>query len=249
MSFVLVHGMWHSGESWYKVESILTAQGADVFAPTLTAPTEQERSSGKVVGLTTHIHDIVKVLEDNDLTDAILVGHSYGGLVISGVADSVPQRIQALVFLDAFIPEDGQSLFDLIDAEAVTWWRENLVDAAGRSRVEGATDVWLLPSRDSEDFGVEDPTDVAWLAEHMPMMPVFTFEEPLRLRNPVAKALTRYFIRCRAGTYFAPQEEKARALGWEIFQIDTGHDAMMTEPVALAAILTDIAARRAQPRA
>ncbi|MFQ5435273.1 MAG: alpha/beta fold hydrolase, partial [Anaerolineae bacterium] len=111
MIFILVHGSWHTGDAWHKVEKILIAHGAEVYAPTLSGMASMENSGGPHVGLTTHIDDIVRLIEKEDLSHVILVGHSYSGLVITGVADRLPERVSQLVYLDAFIPENNQSLF------------------------------------------------------------------------------------------------------------------------------------------
>src|SRR5215211_1043953 len=116
-TFVLVAGAWHGGWCWRKVTPLLRAAGHEVFAPTLTGLGERSHLAHPDVGLTTHIQDIVNLLEYEDLNDVVLVGHSYSGMVITGVAEQVPGRLAHLVYLDAFVPENGQALVDLLPPE------------------------------------------------------------------------------------------------------------------------------------
>src|SRR5262245_30690572 len=116
-SLVLVHGGWEAGWCWRKVVPLLRDAGHEVFAPTLTGLGERKHLASPEVGLDTHVQDIVGVLESEELDEVILVGHSYGGMVIAGVAERVPERLAQLVYLDAFVPEDGQSTLDLLPPE------------------------------------------------------------------------------------------------------------------------------------
>src|SRR5437879_1752139 len=105
-TFVLVHGAWHGGWCWKKLTPLLRSNGHDVFTPTLTGLGERAHLANQAIDLTTHIEDVVSTLDYEDLRGVILVGHSYGGIVISGVADRIPARIGCVVYLDAFVPED-----------------------------------------------------------------------------------------------------------------------------------------------
>src|SRR5205809_2952479 len=109
-SFVLIHGAWHGSWCWKRVRRLLQAQGHDVFTPTLTGVGERSHLLSRDVNLETHILDIVNLIRWEELSDIVLCGHSYGGCVISGVADRIPDRIRALVYLDAFVPENGENL-------------------------------------------------------------------------------------------------------------------------------------------
>jgi pimeloyl-ACP methyl ester carboxylesterase len=242
MALLLIHGSWHNGVAWRKVERLLAPTKIPTFAPTLSGFVSRHAPAGKDVGLAVHIHDIVTLIQNRRLTDVTLVGHSYAGFVITGVAEQLPERITAMVYLDAFIPADNQSLADLQSPETLARWQTALVDARGRSRAEGAADVWLLPPSAPQDFGVTDPTDVAWLGEQMVYTPMLTFTERVRVGNPQARRLPRYFIRCTGFPYLAEEERKAEELGWPIYRIPTGHDAMVTAPRAVAGILAQIVA-------
>jgi pimeloyl-ACP methyl ester carboxylesterase len=240
MALVLIHGSWHNGAVWQKVEHLLTPSGMTVYAPTLSGFTSRHTPAGKDVGLALHIHDMVTLIQNQHLSRVVLVGHSYGGMVITGVAEQVPERLAALVYLDAFIPADGQSLADLQTPETVAHWQAALVDAQGRSRADGVTDGWLLPPSTPQDYGVTAPVDVAWLSEQMVYTPMLTFTEGVRVTNPQARAIPRYFIRCSAFPYLNAEQRKAEAAGWPIYGLPAGHDAMVTHPAAVAGILTQI---------
>src|SRR5690349_6838041 len=112
-TFVLVHGAWSGGWCYDKVAERLRAKGHRVFAPTLTGQGERSHLAGIAINLSLHISDVLNVFHYEELKDAVLAGHSYGGMVVTGVADRIPEKINALVYLDAFLPEDGQSLFDI----------------------------------------------------------------------------------------------------------------------------------------
>ena len=116
-TFVLVHPAWFGGWCWRKVSPVLRARGHEVFAPTLTGLGERAHLASQKVGLEMHVEDVANVLEYEDLRQVILVGNSSGGMVITGVADRMPERIAHLVYLDAFVPEDGQSMLDIVPAE------------------------------------------------------------------------------------------------------------------------------------
>lgn len=241
MTFILIHGSWHNGMVWHKVETRLRQLGRLVYAPTLQGFESRQAPPGKDIGLSTHIQQIVELIARQEIGQAILVGHSYAGLVISGVAEAVPERVRQLVYLDAFIPADNQSLFDLLGPETEANMRASLVDAAGRTRADGAIDVWLWPPSDPGAYGVSDPTDVAWLQERLVATPVRTFEERVRVKSAAAQALPHAFIRCTEFAFLEPYERQARSLGWPVFRIRAGHDAMITVPDDLTAILVQIA--------
>ena len=131
-TFVLVHPAWFGGWCWRKVSPVLRARGHEVFAPTLTGLGERAHLASQKVGLEMHVEDVANVLEYEDLRQVILVGNSSGGMVITGVADRMPERIAHLVYLDAFVPEDGQSMLDIIPAE-----RRPLMEALVQKEVSG----------------------------------------------------------------------------------------------------------------
>jgi pimeloyl-ACP methyl ester carboxylesterase len=189
------------------------------------------------VDLDLHIDDIVAVLRYEDLRDVILVGHSYGGMVITGVADRAADRVGHLVYLDAATPVNGQSLVDVAGP---------IIEATRpHGKVVDGVELVLLPSPEAGRFyGVSDPGDVAWMADRLTAHPWKCFEQPLELTNEVALwAIPQYHIVCTStlATRKPEMMEKARAEG-RIWDIDTGHDLMITEPQAVADALLEIAA-------
>ena len=235
--YVLVHGGAHGGWCYQRVARLLRAEGHEVYAPTLTGLGERTHLLRPEIDLDLHIRDVVAVLHYEDLRDVILVGHSYGGMVITGVADRASDRIGRLVFLDAANPVNGQSLVD-VSGPIIESTRP-----AGR--VIDGTEVVLLPSAiEGSFYGVTDARDVAWMNERLSGHPWKCFEQRLRLTNEAALwAIPQYHIVCTStlATRDRVLMEKARADG-RLWAIDTGHDLMITEPRAVADALLQIAA-------
>ncbi len=232
-AFVLVHGAFHGGWCWRRLVPLLRAGGHAVYAPTLTGLGERAHLAGPEVGLATHIADVCAVLESEDLKDVVLVGHSYSGMVIAGVAERAPERVKRLVYLDAFVPEDGQSLADIKGRD----WLES-----ARKRASESGDGWRLDPPSSRYFDVLDEADIAWADARLTAQPIKTFEEPVRLRNRKTAVIPRAYIACMAQEdNFEWVLERARARGWECFELDAGHDAMITAPGELAETLLSLA--------
>ncbi len=225
-TFILVHGSWHGGWCWKKLTPRLLERGHECVTPTLSGMGERFHIASRSMGLSVHIQDIINLLEFEDLNDAILVGHSYGGMIITGVAER-SSRVNKLVYLDAIVPEHGQSVFSLIPGLEDQFKRS--ADANG-----------MVPSWKPEDFGVTDPRDKQWMKSRLTSMPILTHQEKLDARKMKAKKLLRYFVHCTQSGMegFA---EKIRLEGGTVFDLDTGHDAMITEPEKLSSILDRIA--------
>lgn len=240
MTFILIHGSWHNGSVWHRVENELKQSGFSAIAPTLLGFETIENPATKDVGLNKHIEQIIDLINTDNLNDVVLVGHSYSGLVISGVAEKVPERIAKLIYLDAFIPENGQSLFDIIGAESEQHYRGIAIDNKGKGKADGVQDAWLLPSGTPQDYGVTDPQDVEWLKERMVYTPILTFEEAVSINNPKSQDIPRIFIRCTEFPYLEPFEKKAKNLGWKTYEVHTGHDAMLTKPSEITYILIEV---------
>jgi pimeloyl-ACP methyl ester carboxylesterase len=235
-TYVLVHGGAHGGWCYGPVARILRAAGHDVHAPTLTGVGERAHLLSPDVDLDTHITDVVAVLHYEDLRDVILVGHSYGGMVITGVADRATDRVGHLVYLDAATPADGQSLAELAAP---------LMNAArARARVVDGVELVLYPGTEPmPNYGVTDPEAVAWMAERLTPHPFRCFEQPLRLANEAAvRKIPETQIVCTStlATRDPARMEPARAAG-RLWDIDTGHDLMITEPGKVAELLLRLA--------
>ena len=150
-TFVLVHGAWHGGWCYGRVAKLLRSAGHEVYTPAHTGVGERAHLADYHITLATHVHDVANVIEYENLSDVILCGHSYGGMVITGVAASLGERIKSLVYLDAFVPEDGQSLFDLIEPDMVNQFLNLARTMSGR-----------LPPIPAAAFNV-NPKDAAWV--------------------------------------------------------------------------------------
>ncbi len=236
-TFVLVHGGGHGGWCYRDVGRMLRSAGHDVYAPTMTGLGERSHLLGPDIDLDRHIEDIVAVLHYEDLREVILVGHSYGGMVITGVADRAADRVGRIVYLDAATPANGQSLLDVAGP---------IIEAVRPSgRVVDGVELVLLPSPDAGAFyGVTDPDDLAWMADRLTGHPWRCFEQPLRLTDEAAFAsIPQYHVVCTSTLATRDPElmENARAEG-RLWSIDTGHDLMITEPRAVADALIEVAA-------
>ena len=236
-TYVLVHGGPHGGWCYQRVARILRSAGHEVYAPTLTGVGERSHLVRRDVDLDLHIRDITAVLSYEDLRDVILVGHSYGGMVITGVADRAADRIGRLVYLDAANPVNNQSLVDISGP---------LMEMArGDGRVVDGVELVLFPGTEPlPNYGVTSADDIAWMTERLTPHPWKCFEQPLRLENENALwAIPQYHIVCTStlATRDAELMAKARAEG-RLWDIDTGHDLMITEPQMVAAALLEIAA-------
>lgn len=237
-TYVLVHGGAHGGWCYQRVARILRAAGHEVYAPSMTGLGERSHLLSTEVDLDLHINDIVALLHYEDLRDVILVGHSYGGMVITGVADRAADRIGRLVYLDAATPVNGQSLLDIAGP---------MIEATRPAgAVVDGVELVLLPTPDAGLFyGVVDPDDVAWMADRLSGHPWKCFEQPLSLKNEADLwAIPQYHVICTStlATRDAELMEPARAEG-RLWDIDTGHDLMITEPQAVVDALVEIAGR------
>ncbi len=234
-TYLLVHGGWHGGWYWGRVTPLLREAGHEVFTPTLTGLGERAHLLSPEIDLDTHIRDVLGVIKYEDLDDLILVGHSYAGMIITAVAEQAGERLRHLVYLDAFIPQNGESLIDVIGEDFAATFHE-LVEAEG--------DGWRLPPLPLEVLGITEERDKLWISPKLTDQPFKTFSQPVRLEvDPAASRIPRAFIYCNdpaIGPYdrFA---EKARREGWRYREIATGHFPMVTEPRRTAELLLELA--------
>jgi pimeloyl-ACP methyl ester carboxylesterase len=232
-TFVLVHGAWHGSWCWARVRQGLLEQGHRVFTPTLAGVAEQSHALSPEIDLQRHVDDVANLIRWEELDSVILCGHSYGGCVISGVADVVPERIAALIYLDAFLLEDGECLHDLLPAEH----RELQVSLANEHG-----DGWRVPPIPAEIFNV-NAVDRDWVDRQCTPQPLATFQQPLRLRAGPSQVARNHFIYASdwEGTPFTACYDRAKARGWTTSEIACGHDVMLDRPEALTAELIGMA--------
>ena len=228
-TFVLVHGGWHGGWCWKKVRERLQKEGHTVFTPTLTGLGERSHLANKDIDLDTHVTDIVNVLFYEDLHDVILVGHSYGGMIITGVAESVPDRIKHLVYLDGLRPKDGQSIADIFPKETIERFEHV---------VEEREDHGIPPTEGSYPWGVTEKADLEWLDAHITPHPIGVLYTKVRYRNPQTLKIPRTYIGCRGRSEDRKKEVEER--GFRYNEIETGHDAMITAPDETTEMLIEI---------
>jgi pimeloyl-ACP methyl ester carboxylesterase len=231
-TFVLVHGAFHGGWCWRRVADLLEAQGHKVYAPTLTGLGERSHLLAAGVGLSTHITDVVNLLRWEQLNNVVLCGHSYAGMVIAGVAEQAAPSIASLVFLDAFVPENGNSV--------AAFTSQTMRDAIKAALAKGEI---ALPSRSAEFFGVNE-RDRAWVDGKLTPQPIATFTETIALSGALQKIATKTYI--RAPSYVNPGFDTALArikadLSWRTHEAACGHDVMVDAPEWLAKILLEAA--------
>jgi pimeloyl-ACP methyl ester carboxylesterase len=222
--YVLVHGAWGGSWAFKQVDSLLTAKGCTVYRPSLTGQGERVHLAAPTVGLDTHIKDVVNMLLYEALTNVILVGHSYGGMVVTGVADSLPQRIKQLVYLDAFVPDNGESALTLLGSDS-TWFTKMIVNGF-------AIPAWVPK-------GKMPPKDVPHAAK--------TFSDKIVLKNDLRLNIpTTYILTVEKGKKeedddFTSQAVKAKQKGWPILQLASDHNPQWSAPEALVDMLFNIA--------
>ena len=236
-TFVLIHGAWHGGWKWRIVAPALRRAGHEVYAPSLTGLGCRKHLARPGPTLDTHIQDVVSILEMEDLREVVLVGHSYGGMVVTGAADRLPERIAELVYLDAFVPENGRCLLDYVVPER-----------AGGMREAGAR-TGAVPPPPLSLWGHVDDRFTAFIGPREVHHPFGTMTQPIRLQNEAALArIPKTFIYCSspATGSFGRFAEKARNdPTWRFHELATGHDAMLLVPEALTGILLRTACARA----
>lgn len=232
-TFVVAHGAWSAGWAWKKMRPRLRERGHELWTPTYTGLGERVHLASNDVRLDTHIEDVLKVLEFEDLREVILIGHSYGGMVATGVADRAPERLSQLIYLDAFVPRHGQSVFDLMVAED----RIGLIEAARKTG-----DALRLPPRPMPPD--TSAADLAWANPRRVPQPIAAFEQAIRLTGAVEqlKRTYLYCTRARPGDVFRQFAERAKSeSGWKYREIDASHNPHITVPDALSAMLDELA--------
>jgi pimeloyl-ACP methyl ester carboxylesterase len=228
-TFLVCHGAWGAGYGWKKMHPKMAAAGHRLVTPTYTGLGEREHLAHPGIDLDFHINDILNVLKFEDLRDVVLIGHSYGGMVATGVADRARDRITQLIYLDAFVPEDGQALLDLNDARA------RMVELAAQG------DGWRVPPNPTPPDTAKEDAD--WLAERRIHHPLKCFIQPLKLQHgPLTLPRTYiYALRANPNDTFRQFVEKAKKeSGWRYHEIDASHSPQMTAPDALFALLQKI---------
>jgi pimeloyl-ACP methyl ester carboxylesterase len=225
VTFVLIHGAWHGGWCWRLVRPLL--KGHQVFTPSLTGLGERKHLAHPGIDLDTHIEDVVSLLEMEDLKDVVLVGHSYGGMVVTGAADRTHARIRRLVYLDAFVPESGKCLLEYVVPER-----------AARMREEGEKAGSVTPPPLSL-WGLTRPEHIDFVKPREVRHPYRTMSQPIRLSGNTQK-IPKTFVYCSSpatGSFDQFAAKYRHDPAWQFYELKTGHDAMILMPEAVAEIL------------
>lgn len=235
-SIVVCHGAWSADWAWARLRPLLRAGGHELIVPCYTGLGARRHLAGQLpITLETHIADVCAVMEMDDLADVVLVGHSYGGFVATGVADRMQARVRQLVYLDAFVPQDGQALVDLVPVE-----HRNRMLAGARD-----TGGFVPPQPPPSDTSCED---LACMNPRRFPQPVDTFTTPLHIRHGGWRGPRSYIYCTRPGPgdTFAPfAAEARREPGWGYAEIDASHNPHITAPTLLAGLLQSIMAQAA----
>lgn len=231
--FVLIHGAWMGGWAWSRIKPLLEAEGHQVYAPTLTGLAERARLLTKDVNLSTHVEDVSRLLIAEDLEDVVLVGHSYGGMVISGVAERIAEKIKSLVVLDGFVPEDGKAMREYWPASVMSYLDKE-------ASISGGVSVPPLPA---ESLAVETKNR-EWVDKQVTPQPYGTFNEIIRLagaRDGIARKTYIRAARFRSHPFDAAVKRLQSDAGWRTLSIESGHVPMVDEPLLLAELLAQTA--------
>lgn len=227
-TFVLVHGAWMGGWSYKRVARLLRQAGHEVYTPTLTGLGERAHLMSREINLDTHVKDIIGVIHCEELSDVVLCGHSYGGMVITGVAEQIASKLRSLIYLDAFVPENGKSLFDYAPAKRSGQMRD---DAAQNG--EG----YKITPPPAAAFAV-NAEDVAWVDAMCVKQPLATFEQKLEVSGRQVPKRVYMFA---AGWEPSPFQQFASRFkddpSWQFVSFSCGHDVMIDQPQELAAAL------------
>ena len=226
-TFVLVHGAWRGAWCWRRVARLLTQSGHEVFTPTLTGLGERSHLLTPDINLDTHILDVVNVMKWQELNNVVLVGHSYAGMVISGVAEKLEKSIFSFVMLDAFFPETGQALIDL-QPPAI---RETFLAAARNGAL-------TIPPRPAAMFNLNEK-DRAWVDAQCTPQPIKCFLQKLTLTRARERVGNKAFVRATGypSELFDQGMASAHAKGWRTYEVACGHDIMLDMPERLAELL------------
>lgn len=234
--YVLIHGAWHGGWCWAEVARGLVQHGHRVFAPSLTGCADRGHLLSPQVTLGTHVEDVVRLIEFESLDGCVLVGHSYGGNVISGVADRLRERVGHYVFLDAGVPPD--------DATRWSWSQPHseATRASRREHIRQAGRGLFLPQPPAQAFGITDAAQAAWLEARLSPMPAGLYDTPIELHHGASRGLRRTYVAATAPVYEtmrSVQERLRQDASWTFLEIATCHDMMVTAPAEVVSILHD----------
>ncbi len=230
---VLVPGAWHGGWCWDAVVPELKSKGLASAALTLTGVSERAAEASRSTSVADHVADVVRAIDAAEPGRVLLVGHSYAGLPITQAAAQRPSRLTRVVYLDAFVPAPGQSMFDLMKPGFVASWKKRC--AAG--------DGWRVPPMlSAKAMGVDDLALAKQVDARLTPHPLRTFTDAVEFDAEALSAVPRTYVRCARYKGFGPTAARVAKEGWDVRTLDAGHDAMLSHPSAVATLLADLAA-------
>jgi pimeloyl-ACP methyl ester carboxylesterase len=230
-TYVLVHGAWSGAQTWRKVRPLLWREGHAVFTPSLTGLGERVHLASPQVTLSTHIQDVANMMRFEDLTDVVLLGYSYGGMVVTGALEHIADRVKHLVYLDAFVPEDGQSLYGL----------------TGQTFDDEFTKTWLVQPMPRE---YDDPAEAAWAQPRRTAHPRGCFSEAVHVSQPLERyPFSRTYIKATIpsrsestnGAFWAAADHAQESALWRYAEIETNHMIASNKPEELTSLLLELA--------
>jgi len=223
-NFVLVHGGMIGGNCWKKVRKILEYKQHEVLAPTLTGLGERKHLSSPDIDLETHIQDILNAIVYEELDNVVLIGHSYGGMVITGVADRIPHKVKKLIYVAAVLPKNGESMFDAVGSEISSF--------LSRSAEEG--NGWEVPAGTPQSYGIHASEMINWFVKMSTPHPLKSFQQKLHLRNIAFDGIEKVYIKCSQDQALDAMVNRAKDMKIPSCEINSGHFPMLTAPEALA---------------
>ena len=231
-TFVLVHGAWHGAWCWRRVSDLLERKGHKVFTPTMTGLGASSHLLTKDVNLTTHITDIANVIKWENLSNIVLVGHSYGGFIISGVAEQLADKVASIVFLDAFVPDNGESLAGSAS--------QPVKDAIAAAQGRGDHSLKPVPAK---VFRVNEK-DQPWVDGKCTPHPIATLTDKIAITGARDKIAKKSYIRAKgypSVAFDAALDKHKPNAAWKTYEMTSGHDAMVDQPERLTEILLEVA--------
>jgi pimeloyl-ACP methyl ester carboxylesterase len=235
-TYVLVHGEWSGGWIWEKIAPVIRRAGHPVFTPTLTGLGELYHLGSPSTGLDTHIQDVVALLEHEDLDGVVLAGHGYAGMIVSAVAECLPDRLSHLIYLDGYCPRNGESMAELAGPEA-----REILEQNALAEGEG----WRVAPPDPELLGIDDETDRRWIESRLAAHPQKCFHDPVRLEAANVTGLPRSFVYCNDPIFPGMPRLAARARreNWRFQVLATGHFPHVTAPSQVSDLFLELERR------
>ena len=228
-NFVLIHGGMIGGNCWKKVRNSLEEKKHLVLTPTLTGIAERKHLTHPNVDLETHVQDVLNTIFYEELDEIILVGHSYGGMVITGVADRIPRKIKKLMYVAAVLPINGESMFDAIGPEISSFLYRNAQKENG----------WEVPVGTPQSYGLIAAEDVKWFKNMSTPHPLKSFQQKLYFKSSSFEKLNKVYIKCSQDLALDAMVTRAKNMKIPCYEIDTGHFPMITHPDVLIDLLVE----------